>query len=227
MMRIREDMLLAYGVETGDSPLARGQELHLARVQIEHRRRRRSVQPSARFAGIHDQRLAARLHLLLVRAARGSRSRATTTDRLLTSPMSCTSRIRRPPISKLCGDSNSSAPNPACARDSEPLVVAVVPAEHAGQRHLRVLERLERKRRAVVARVQHHPPPPPGSAARARRSRAGDRACRPSVQRASGSSCQWGSATSRRIEIVVLLALRDHREPRAVHQHFRRPGPAL
>src|SRR5581483_10805506 len=39
----------------------------------------------------------------------------------------------------------------------DPLRVAVVVAEHPGQRHAGVLERLQRERRAVIAGVQHHP----------------------------------------------------------------------
>ena len=80
------------------------------------------------------------------------------TERSCTSAMSWTSSIARAAeMSKLCGDSNSSAPNADCARDTSPCVIAVVLAEDAGERHMRLLERLEREGRAIVAGVQDHP----------------------------------------------------------------------
>ena len=136
--------------------------------------------------------------------------------------MSCTSRIRWPPTSKLCGDSNSSVPNADCARDAlSPCVVAVVAAEHAGERHVRILENgSQRERRAVVARVEHHADAGvlhllDDSAI------AGSRSCvsaiRPTRIRSAPPLGLGGLAAH---QILVLFARGDDREPVAVDQDF-------
>ena len=143
--------------------------------------------------------------------------------------MSCTRRMRRPPISKLCGDSNSSTPNADCARDEQPCVIAVVLAEHAGERHVRVLERLERERRAVVAGVQDHPDAAPPASARTNSAIAGRRSCVSAISptRIRFPSVHSGSAISQPHEIVVASRARDHGESIAVDQHLGRPRTAV
>ena len=147
-------------------------------------------------------------------------------DRFCTSPMSCTSRMRWPPTSKLCGDSNSSRPEARAGARAQAFGIAVVAAEHAGQRHVRILERLENERRAEVAGVQHH------AHARRRhltqqfaRSRVRGRANRPSGLRASLPPV-WVVDLAPH-EIFVRFPFGDHGEPVAVHQHFGRPPPAV
>ena len=68
--RMREDTVIGSDLPHFRSAARAGvRNSHLARVEVEHRRRRRAVQPTAPLAGIHDQRFAARLHLLLMRVA--------------------------------------------------------------------------------------------------------------------------------------------------------------
>ena len=127
-----------------------------AAVEIENRGRRRAVQPAARLRP--DSRSAFRRASSSPAGAcgRGSRSRAPITDRFCTSPMSCTSRMRRPPISKLCGDSNSSAPNADCARETSPCVSPSFVPNTPASDTCASSNGLERERRAVVAGVEHH-----------------------------------------------------------------------
>src|SRR5215831_18868259 len=103
-------------------------------IEIENRRRRRAVQPSARFPWIHDQRLAARLHLLLMRAAvdhdvvRGHRAPLHVTDVVNQEnpPPADLEAVRR--LEQLGAEAG------LCARE-QPLRIAVVPAEDPRQRY--------------------------------------------------------------------------------------------
>ena len=48
-------------------------------------------------------------------------------------------------------------PTPFAANALRPLAIAVVAAEYTGERNVELEKRRERKRRAVVTRMQHHP----------------------------------------------------------------------
>ncbi len=136
--------------------------------------------------------------------------------------MSCTIRMRSPPTSKLCGDSNSSSPMPALARVLRPSGSPSLRPKTPASVMWAFFERLEHERGAEVARVQHHrsrrPPPSDGSI---RPPPAPDRVYRPSRQRASRPPV--GVVHLVPHEILVRLARGHHGEPVAVHQHLRRP----
>ena len=133
---------------------------------------------------------------------------------------------RWPPISKLCGDSNSSVPNPAARLGEQPLRVAVV-ACRTRRRATCCAPRTARARTASSSRrrAASSPRPPPASAARARRSPAPVVRVRhqsDAHQLRPPLGCRRSSRTSPRS-----LARGDHREPVAVDQHFGGARPAL
>ena len=127
----------------------------MPRLEVENCRRRRTVHPSAPFAGVHDQRVAPGLHLLLVlgavhheavrqhRALRHVREVVHQQD-LVFAELHGVRRLEQLAGQRLRGNR------------LQPLAVAVGAAEDAHHRRRVVLERLQRERRAVVAGVQHH-----------------------------------------------------------------------
>src|ERR1017187_5082932 len=125
------------------------QELDMFCVQIEHRRRGRAVDPAARLARIDDQRIAARLHRLLVFAAvHDDVMRLDRTGRHVADVvheenlvLADGQAVRR--LEEL-------VPHSLLRERLQSLGIAVVAAEHSGERDVRILERFQRKRRTEI-----------------------------------------------------------------------------